>query len=111
MTNFEKSEHYKKALAEFQKEVFWNILKPLHIIIINDDLVYLFYNQSIVQDIFEKIKQIYNKNEEWNETNFPVSLWYEEPEIRRINFMWNEYKIISLWYDKSDVPREFKAKI
>jgi hypothetical protein len=45
MTNFEKSEIYKKALAEYQDKIYGEILKPLHSIVIDEDEVYLFYNQ------------------------------------------------------------------
>lgn len=111
-TNFEKSTIYKKALKEYQEKVYGEILKPLHIIVIDNDEVNLFYNQTIVNDIFTQLKDIYNKSHDWDDvTNFPISLWYEEPWISEITFMWNKYKVISLWYDNCDIPSQFKAKL
>mgnify|MGYP003494043786 CR=1 FL=1 len=110
-TSFEKSELYKKALKEYQDKIYWEILKPLHVIIINEDEVYLFYNQNIVQDIYIKLKDIYNKQHEDEITDFPISLWYDYPELRDITFMGNKYKVIYLWYDNCEVPKYFKAKL
>mgnify|MGYP001008372034 CR=1 FL=1 len=36
-TNFEKSTIYKNALKEYQEKVYGEILKPLHIIVIDND--------------------------------------------------------------------------
>lgn len=106
MSNFEKSEIYKKALAEYQEKVYWQILKPLHVIVIDEDEVYLFYPQSLVLEIFAILKEKYK--DRWD---FTTNLGYQEPEIRNIKFMWVEYKTIYLWYDNCEVPRQFEAKI
>lgn len=103
---FEKSEIYKKALSEYQEKVYWEILKPLHVIIVDNDQVYLFYNQAHVLEIFAILKEKYD--DRWD---FPISLWYENPKIRTIKFMWTEYKVIQLWYDNCDVPKQFEAKL
>lgn len=110
-TNFKNSNIYKKALLEYQKEVYGKLLKPLHSIVIDDDEVYLFYEQDIVNDVFEQIKDIFIKDRNDEETNFTVNLWYEEPRLDNIIFMWLQYKVIALWYDNCEVPQAFKAKI
>lgn len=111
MTTFEQTDIYKKALKEYQDKIYWEILKPLHSIIQNEDEVYLFYNQLIIKDIYIKLKDIYNKEREDEQTDFPISLWYQEPELKDVTFMWNKYKAISLWYDNCDVPNQFKSKL
>jgi hypothetical protein len=73
-TNFEKSTIYKNALKEYQEKVYGEILKPLHIIVIDNDKVNLFYNQTIVNDIFTQLKDIYDKQHHYEDINFPISL-------------------------------------
>lgn len=111
-TTFQKSEIYKKALAEYQEKIYWAILKPIHVIVVDNDEVYLFYNQTIVQDIFNKLTEIYNIQHEWEEeSDFPESLGYEEPNLETITFMWVQYKAIKLWYDNCDLPERFEARL
>lgn len=110
-TNFEKTDIYKRALKEYQQTIYWEIIKPLHSIILDEDEVYLLYNQITVLDILVKLKEIYNKEKTDENTDFPINLWYGEPEIIEITFMWNKYKAIYLWFDHCDVPIQFKAKI
>ncbi len=107
INNFEQSIIYKNALKEYQDKIYWEILKPKHIIVIDRDTVYLFYNPTIIKDIYEQLIVIYNNED----ANFPIHLWYEPPELKEIIFMWNKYKAIQLWYDKCDLPIEFEAKI
>ena len=106
VTNFENSEIYKKARKEYQDKIYWAILKPMHSIIIDEDEVYLFYVQWIVDDIFNQLNEIYEKDD----NDFPISLWYENPVIETIVFMWTKYRVIKLWYDNCEVPNVFKAK-
>lgn len=108
MSNFETSDIYKKALSEYQYRIYWELLKPIQSIVVNNDEVYLFYNQAITDEICSKLKEIYESEEE---TDFPVNIGCEAPKVQRIKFMWQEYKTISLWYDNGEVPKQFQAKI
>ncbi len=105
---FEESKMYKKALEEYQKEVFDDILKPKEIIIYNRDTVYLFYQQDKVKDIFKQIIKIYEDTNNDIETNFPTHLWYEKPELKTKSFMGVEYQVVVLWYDHEQPPVEFQ---
>ena len=110
-STFEKSAIYDKALKEYQDKIYWEILKPLHSIIEDGDEVYLLYNQTIIADIYIQLSAIYKIEREWEDTDFPVNLWCQEPGMKDIIFMWNKYKAIFLWYDNWDVPYEFKSKL
>lgn len=105
--NFHNSEIYKKALKEYQDKIYGEILKPLHVIVIDSDEVYLFYNPLIVNDIFNKLVESYNDDE----SDFPIQLGYETPRLEIINFMGVSHKAIKLWYDNCDLPRNFEARL
>ena len=108
--SFKESKLYKEALEKYQLEIFNSILNPINIIVYWWDTVYLFYNQKIIEDVFNQMIKIYEDNNNDIETNFPVHLWYEKPELKTTTFMWVQYKAIILWYDKENPPKEFMAK-
>lgn len=101
---FEKSEEYKRALKEYQDNIYKLVLKPTNIIIQDVDDVFLFYPQDKVNECFEIIKREYELD--WDSC-FPFSLWYSDPRIEEYAFMWYKYKCIALWYDNCDIPEEW----
>lgn len=105
--SFEQSSLYKKALAEYQETIYKDILNPINSVILNDDEVYLFYPQHLVEDIKKQMVDIYNDED----NKFPVNLWCETPIIRQVSFMNIIYRAICLWYDGWDVPNKFNAKL
>lgn len=103
--SFEKSDIYQKAVKEYTEKIYWEILKPIHSIIVCNDIVYLFYPQDRVDDIFKLIKKCFS-----SESN-TIELWYEKPTLEKIIFMWVTYKVIHLWYDGEKIPKYFQSKL
>lgn len=110
---FQESELYKKALLEYQKEKYENLLNPKNIIT-SGDSVYLFYDvkEEVLDDYLQVL--IHFKNVQYSdlEEDFPKHLWYELPRKSSFDFMWKKYPCILLWFDweidtmeKNRIPR------
>ena len=95
---FENSEFYKKALKEYQEQEFKHLLNPDNVIIVESDMIYLFYNKkpSEVNKFCNELVKYYEEDEQV----FPKHLWYEKPIIVKYTFMGVEYEAIVLWFDK-----------
>ena len=70
ISNFENSEQYKKAIQEYQQKIYNDILKPINSIVVDDDVVYLFYDQKTIREIHKKMVKLYDNEDK----DFPFSL-------------------------------------
>ena len=110
---FQESELYKKALLEYQKEKYDNLLNPKNIIT-SWDSVYLFYDvkEEVLDDYLKTLIHFKNVQDNGGEENFPKHLWYEIPTKTTFDFMWTKYHCILLRFDweiytmeKNRIPR------